>query len=146
MIDPKKGTVTQPSEDRVVTLTATFQANEGDLNEYVEKVSDFATLTKTFDVTVKGKQTAKPTEDELKAILDKYYTAASLQDFNTKETLDTSNVTGDIQLLRYTRIKDENNETVFANKEITVTADKEDILKINGYCAAVARTRRKLLI
>lgn len=139
MIDPKKGTVTQPSEDRVVTLTATFQANEGDLNEYVEKVSDFATLTKTFDVTVKGKQTAKPTEDELKAILDKYYTAASLQDFNTKETLDTSNVTGDIQLLRYTRIKDENNETVFANKEITVTADKEDILKINGYCAAVDR-------
>ena len=139
MIDPKKGTVTQPSEDRVVTLTATFQANEGDLNEYVEKVSDFATLTKTFDVTVKGKQTAKPTEDELKAILDKYYTAASLQDFNTKETLDTSNVTGDIQLLRYTRIKDENNETVFANKEITVTTDKEDILKINGYCAAVDR-------
>ena len=139
MIDPKKGTVTQPSEDRVVTLTATFQANEGDLNEYVEKVGDFGTITKTFEVTVKGKQTAKPTEDELKAILDKYYTAASLQDFNTKETLDTSNVTGDIQLPRYTRIKDENNEAVFINKEITVTADKEDILKINGYCAAVDR-------
>ena len=139
MIDPKKGTVTQPSEDRVVTLTATFQANEGDLNEYVEKVGDFGTITKTFEVTVKGKQTAKPTEDELKAILDKYYTAASLQDFNTKETLDTSNVTGDIQLPRYTRIKDENNEAVFVNKEITVTTDKEDILKINGYCAAVDR-------
>lgn len=139
MIDPKKGTVTQPSEDRVVTLTATFQANEGDLNEYVEKVGDFGTITKTFEVTVKGKQTAKPTEEELKALLDKYYTADSLQDFNTKETLDTSNVTGDIQLPRYTRIKDENNEAVFVNKEITVTADKEDILKINGYCAAVDR-------
>ena len=139
MIDPKKGTVTQPSEDRVVTLTATFQANEGDLNEYVEKVGDFGTITKTFEVTVKGKQTAKPTEEELKALMDKYYTADSLQDFNTKETLDTSNVTGDIQLPRYTRIKDENNEAVFVNKEITVTADKEDILKINGYCAAVDR-------
>ena len=139
MIDPKKGTVTQPSEDRVVTLTATFQANEGDLNEYVEKVGDFGTITKTFEVTVKGKQIAKPTEEELKALLDKYYTADSLQDFNTKETLDTSNVTGDIQLPRYTRIKDENNEAVFVNKEITVTADKEDILKINGYCAAVDR-------
>ena len=139
MIDPKKGTVTQPSEDRVVTLTATFQANEGDLNEYVEKVGDFGTITKTFEVTVKGKQVAKPTKEELKAILDKYYTADSLQDFNTKETLDTSNVTGDIQLPRYTRIKDENNEYVFANKEITVTADKENILKINGYRAAVDR-------
>lgn len=139
MIDPKKGTVTQPSEDRVVTLTATFQANEVDLNEYVEKVGDFGTITKTFEVTVKGKQAAKPTEEELKAILDKYYTADSLTDFNTGNKLDTANVTGDIQLLRYTRIKDENNETVFANKEITVTTDKEDILKINGYCAAVDR-------
>ena len=139
MIDPKKGTVTQPSEDRKVTLTATFQANDTTINTYVEQVGDFGTITKTFEVTVKGKQTAKPTEDELKAILDKYYTAASLQDFNTKETLDTSNVTGDIQLPRYTRIKDENNEAVFANKEITVTTDKEDILKINGYCAAVDR-------
>lgn len=139
MIDPKKGTVTQPSEDRVVTLTATFQANEADLNEYVEKVGDFGTITKTFEVTVKGKQAAKPTEEELKAILDKYYTADSLQDFNTKNTLDINNVTGDIQLPRYTRIKDENNEYVFANKEITVTADKENILKINGYRAAVDR-------
>ena len=139
MIDPKKGTVTQPSEDRVVTLTATFQANEADLNEYVEKVGDFGTITKTFKVTVKGKQAAKPTEDELKAILDKYYTADSLTDPNTKEKVDPANVTGDIQLPRYTRIKDENNKDVFANKEITVTTDKEDILKINGYRAAVDR-------
>ena len=139
IINPKKGVVHQPEQDTEVTLTAIFQANRSALNDRVEQVSDFVTLTKTFKVTVKGKQAAKPTEDELKAILDKYYTAASLQDFNTKEILDTSNVTGDIQLPRYTRIKDENNETVFANKEITVTTDKEDILKINGYCAAVDR-------
>ena len=139
LIDPKKGTVTQPSEDRVVTLTATFQANEADLNEYVEKVGDFSTITKTFEVTVKGKQAAKPTENELEAILDKYYTADSLTDFNEGTKLDTANVTGDIQLPRYTRIQDENNEAVFTNKEITVTTDKEDILKINGYRAALDR-------
>ena len=139
MIDPKKGTVTQPTEDRKVTLTATFQANDSALNEYVEKVGDFGTITKTFEVTVKGKQAAKPTEEELQAILDKYYTTDSLTDFNTKEKLDTSNVTGDIQLPRYTRIEDENGDYVFANKEITVTADNTDILKINGYRAAVDR-------
>ena len=140
LIDPKKGVVHQPEKDTEVTLRATFQANDNVINTpYVEQVSDFGTITKTFEVTVKGKQAAKPTEDELKAILDKYYTADSLQDFNTKETLDTSNVTGDIQLPQYTRIKDENNEAVFVNKEITVTADKEDILKINGYRAAVDR-------
>lgn len=139
MIDPKKGTVTQPAEDRKVTLKATFQANDTAINSNVEHVSDFGLITKTFEVTVKGKQTAKPTEDELKAILDKYYTADSLTDFNIGNKLDTANVTGDIQLPRYTRIKDENNETVFVNKEITVTTDKEDILKINGYCAAVDR-------
>ena len=139
MIDPKKGTVTQPAEDRKVTLTATFQANETAINSNVEQVGDFGTISKTFEVTVKGKQAAKPTEDELKAILDKYYTADSLTDSNTKEKVDPANVTGDIQLPRYTRIKDENNEYVFVNKEITVTTDKEDILKVNGYRAAVDR-------
>ena len=139
IINPKKGVVHQPEQDTKVRLIATFQANSSVLNDRVEQVSDFATLTKTFDVTVKGKQTAKPTEDELKAILDKYYTADSLTDFNTGNKLDTANVTGDIQLPKYTRIKDENNEVVFVNKEITVTADKEDILKINGYRAAVDR-------
>lgn len=139
IINPKKGVVHQPEQDTEVTLTATFQANRSALNDSVEQVSDFVTLTKTFKVTVKGKQTAKPTEDELKAILDKYYTADSLTDFNTGNKLDSANVTGDIQLPRYTRIKDENNETVFANKEIAVTTDKEDILKINSYRAAVDR-------
>ena len=139
IINPKKGVVHQPEQDTEVTLTATFQANRSALNDSVEQVSDFVTLTKTFKVTVKGKQTAKPTEDELKVILDKYYTADSLTDFNTGNKLDSANVTGDIQLPRYTRIKDENNETVFANKEITVTTDKEDILKINSYRAAVDR-------
>ena len=142
IINPKKGVVHQPEQDTEVTLTATFQANRSVLNDRVEQVGDFATLTKTFKVTVKGKETPKPTEDELKAILDKYYTADGLQDFNTKETLDTSNVTGDIQLPRYTRIEDENGDCVFANKEITVTADNADkgnILTVDAYRVKVDR-------
>lgn len=139
IINPIKSTIHQPEEDTEVTLTATFQANDSVINEYVEKVGDFGTVTKTFTVTVKGKKADKPTQADLQALLDKYYTADQLQDFNTKETLDTANVTGDIQLPRYTRIKDENNDYVFANKEITVTTDKDDILKINGYRAAVDR-------
>lgn len=144
LIDPKKGVIHQPEQDTTVTLTATFQANDSPsvLNEYVEKVSDFGIITKTFEVTVKGKQAAKPTEEELQAILDKYYTADGLQDFNTKETLDTSNVTGDIQLSRYTRIEDENGDCVFANKEITVTADNADkgnILTVDAYRVKVDR-------
>lgn len=144
LIDPKKGVIHQPEQDTTVTLTATFQANDSPsvLNEYVEKVSDFGIITKTFEVTVKGKQAAKPTEEELQAILDKYYTADGLQDFNTKETLDTSNVTGDIQLSRYTRIEDENGDCVFANKELTVTADNADkgnILTVDAYRVKVDR-------
>lgn len=136
IINPKKGVVHQPEQDTTVTLTATFQANDSVLNTNVEQVSDFGTITKKFEVIVKGKQTAKPTEEELMALLDKYYTADSLKKFNTENTLDTSNVTGDIQLPRYTRIKDENNENVFNNKEITVTADNADkgnILTVDAY-------------
>lgn len=141
LIDPKKGTIHQPEEDTEVTLTATFQANDNDkvLNEYVEKPETFGTITKTFTVTVKGKKADKPTQEELLALLNKYYTADQLQDFNTKETLDTANVMGDIQLPKYTKIKDENDEYVFDNKEITVTTDNENILKIDGYRAAVDR-------
>ena len=139
MVDPKSGKITPAENDTTVTLTATFNANDSALNTYVEKVSDFATFTKTFQVTVKGTGPVKPSEEELQAILDKYYTAADLQDFNTKETLDTSNVTGDIQLLRYTRVKDENGEDVFANKEIEVTSDNTDIVSVNAYRATVDR-------
>ncbi len=118
-------------------MTATFKANDAVLNTNVENVADFGTITKTFKVVVKGTGEAKPSEEDLLAILNKYYTAESLTDFTTKEVIDSSNVTGDIQLLRYTRVKDENNNTVFNNKEITVTSDNENIIKINGYRASV---------
>ena len=108
------------------------------MNEYSENVSDFVTLTKEFKVTVKGTGAVKPTEEELKAILDQYYTADQLKDFTTSDKLDTSACTGDIQLPRYTRIKDNKGKQVFENKEITVTADN-DALTVNGYRVAVDR-------
>ena len=137
MIYPRTGKIQPKTEDTEVTLTATFKANSNVINDYFEKVDSFGTITKTFKVTVKGTGNQAPTEEELKALLDKYYTAESLQDFNSKEQLDTANCTGDIQLPRYTRIKDENGDYVFANKEITVTSSDPELLKVNGYRVAV---------
>ena len=138
LIDAKTGVVTQQPEDTEVTLTATLNANDTLLNSYVEKVSDFATLKTELKVTVKGTGVVKPTEEELKAILDKYYTADQIKKFSTEETADLENCTTDLQLLRYTRIKDTEGNYVFANKEITVTSDN-DAITINGYRAAVDR-------
>ena len=137
-IYPRTGKITPKTDDTVVTLTATFKANDTLLNSYAgEKADNFGTITKTFTVTVKGTGISTPTEEELKAILDKYYTAERLQDCTTKEQLDTSNCTGDIQLPRYTRIKDENGEYVFNNKEITVTTSDAKLFTVNGYRVAV---------
>lgn len=136
-IYPRTGKINPKTEDTEVTLTATFKANDILLNEYIEKADSFGTITKTFKVTVKGSGSQAPTEEELKAILDKYYTADQLKDFTTQTQLDTANCTGDIQLPRYTRIKDENGEYVFNNKEITVTSSDANLMKINRYRAAV---------
>lgn len=136
-IYPRTGKINPKTEDTEVTLTATFKANDILLNEYIEKADSFGTIKKTFKVTVKGSGSQAPTEEELKAILDKYYTADQLKDFTTQTQLDTANCTGDIQLPRYTRIKDENGEYVFNNKEIIVTSSDANLMKINGYRAAV---------
>lgn len=138
LIDAKAGVVTQPKEDTEVTLTATFNANDTLLNSYVEKVSDFAALTKEFKVMVKGTGETGPTEENLLSILDQYYTADQIKNFGTEETADLKNCTSDLQLLRYTKIKDAEGNYVFANKEITVTSDN-DAITINGYRATVDR-------
>lgn len=138
LIDAKEGVIKPQPEDTEVTLTATFNANDIVLNSYVEKVSDFATLKKEFKVTVKGTGQTGPTKEELQTILNKYYTEDRIQNFTTKETADLKNCTYDLQLPRYTRIQDDNNKFVFANKEITVTTDN-DAITVNGYRAAVDR-------
>lgn len=131
------GVVTPQAEDKTVTLTATFSANERVLNTNVEKIADFGTVTKTFTVTVKGTGQTGPTEEELKALLDKYYTVDAFTYSVSGDKVDVTACTGDIQLPRYTRIVDENNEQVFNNKEITVTSENADIISINGYTANV---------
>ncbi|MDY4948173.1 MAG: hypothetical protein SO128_02220 [Clostridium cadaveris] len=137
IINPCIGKVKAQPEDKVVRLTATFEANEMVLNSYVEKPSDFKVVKKTFDVTVKGTGEAKPTEEELMGLLDKYYTVDELTYSVTGKVIDPKNVNGDIRILRYTKITDETGNFVFKNKEITVTTDNDKVISINGYRASV---------
>ena len=127
LINPKKGVIHPRPDDTEVTLTATFKANDNLLNGNVESVDDFATYTREFKITVEGTHIAPPTEEELTAILDKYYTADSIKDFVTDKALDLSNCQSDLKLPRYTRIKDDDGNLVFNNKEITVTSENEAI-------------------
>ena len=61
--------------------------------------------------TVKGTNIAPPTEEELLAILNKYYTTDQFTDFiNKNEVVDLNNCQADFSLPRYTRIKDENDQ------------------------------------
>lgn len=131
---PVKGVVNAPAKDTEVTLTATFNANDTILNSYCgETVNAFTSCTKDFTVTVKGTNIAPPTEEELLAILDKYYTTDQFTDFiNKNEVVDLNNCQADFSLPRYTRIKDENDHLVFNNGEITVTSENEAVT-VNGY-------------
>ena len=138
IINPVTGEIHAPAVDTEVTLTAIFTANDTLLNSNVESVNDFATYRKTFTVTVKGTGETGATEEELQKILNKYYTADRITDFNTKEVVDLSNCKSDLRLPRYTRIEDENGKPVFENKEITVTSDT-DAIQINGYAAYLDR-------
>lgn len=132
--EPVKGVIHAPAKDTKVTLTATFNANDTILNFYCgETVNAFTSCTKDFTVTVKGTNIAPPTEEELLAILDKYYTTDQFTDFiNKNEVVDLNNCQADFSLPRYTRIKDENDHLVFNNGEITVTSENEAVT-VNGY-------------
>lgn len=54
-----------------------------------------------------------------------------------RKKINTKECVGDIQLLRYTRVKDSNGNYVFNNREITVTSSNPNVIKINGYRANV---------
>ena len=85
-IYPRTGKINPKTEDTEVTLTATFKANDILLNEYIEKADSFGTITKTFKVTVKGSGSQAPTEEELKAILDKILYSRSAEGFYNADT------------------------------------------------------------
>ena len=136
-IYPLTGKIHPQSQDKEVTLTATFKINDTILNTTYEKITDFVSIPVQFKVTVKGTAEPAPTEAELKAILDKYYTDDLIVDAVTDKPVDFNAVTGSFLLPRYTKIKDENNSLVFNNKEITVTSDNEKLVTITGYRANV---------
>ena len=137
--DPRKGIIHAQPEDKEVTLTATFKVNEGSINTNVESISEFATYTKEFKVTVKGTGAVKPTEEQLLEILNKYYTEDQITEFgSTGKVADLKNCKTDLQLPRFTRFEDENGNSVFERSEITVTSDS-DVISINGYRATVDR-------
>ena len=140
---PKKAVVKQPKKDTVVTLTARTGVNDSILNENIQKADEFNTVTKKFTLTVKGSGEEETKPEDLQALLDKYITVNDLKYFVKEDgVFDANNVVGDIQLPRYTRIKDENNKLVFKNKEIKYSTD-DSAITVNGYRAAVDRFQQE---
>ena len=140
---PKKAVVKQPKKDTVVTLTARTGVNDSILNENIQKVDEFNTVTKKFTLTVKGSGEEETKPEDLQALLDKYITVNDLKYFVKEDgVFDANNVVGDIQLPRYTKIKDENNKPVFKNKEIKYSTD-DSAITVNGYRAAVDRFQQE---
>ena len=140
---PKKAVVKQPKKDTVVTLTARTGVNDSILNENIQKADEFNTVTKKFTLTVKGSGEEETKPEDLQALLDKYITVNDLKYFVKEDgVFDANNVVGDIQLPRYTKIKDENNKPVFKNKEIKYSTD-DSAITVNGYRAAVDRFQQE---
>ena len=140
---PKKAVVKQPKKDTVVTLTARTGVNDSILNENIQKADEFNTVIKKFTLTVKGSGEEETKPEDLQALLDKYITVNDLKYFVKEDgVFDANNVVGDIQLPRYTKIKDENNKPVFKNKEIKYSTD-DSAITVNGYRAAVDRFQQE---
>ena len=151
LVDSKSGTIHQPAEDTVVTLTATMSANDANLNTNVEQVSQFGTITKTFEVTVVGVNRVPLTEEQLGELLDKYYipALAYTDEYGGGKVENGDTINGDLQLPRYTQIRfvdddaalypnPESDTLVFNNREIAITSNNPAIT-INGYRGAVDR-------
>ena len=140
---PKKAVVKQPKKDTVVKLTAKTGVNDSILNGNIQKADEFNIVTKEFTLTVKGSGEEETKPEDLQALLDKYITVNDLKYFVKEDgVFDANNVVGDIQLPRYTRIKDENNKLVFKNKEIKYSTD-DSAITVNGYRAAVDRFQQE---
>ena len=125
--------VKRTTKEETVTLTATFVALDNHLNSNLnETVDTFPKVKKTFVVKVKPVQSESA--EELKALLDKYY--KDITDYGTGAKSSLKDLMNDLQLPRYTRIKDENGKLVFQNKEIKVTSDNPGAV-VNGYRVAI---------
>ncbi len=91
LFEPYKGVVNRSLEDKEVTLTATFSFQKTSYDEAP------ITVTKTFNVTVKGM--GDDILAEMQRQLDENYTVDKLKYIGTKEVIDPEAVTNDVQLL-----------------------------------------------
>ena len=139
-LNPAEGTIQPNDTDTPVTLTATFTFNKN-IDDYNKTVETPITVTKTIDVTIPG-----AASDYMQTIekICAEYTLARLTDSVTKEPIDPTNVTGDIQLLRsgnFTTVEFDTGSNGYA---MTVTATAPDgtattYAAVNGYRLKICR-------
>ena len=139
-LTPAEGTIQPNDTDTSVTLTATFTFNKN-IDDYNKDVEAPITVTRTIGVTIPG-----AASDYMQTIqkICAEYTLARLTDSVTKEPIDPTNVTNDIQLLRsgdFTTVSFHTGSNGYA---MTVTATAPDgtattYAAVNGYRLKICR-------
>lgn len=139
-LTPAEGTIHPNEEATAAKLTATFTFNKN-IDDYNKDVEAPITVTRTIEVTIPG-----AASDYMQTIqkICAEYTLARLTDSVTKEPIDPSNVTNDIQLLRsgdFTTVSFHTGSNGYA---MTVTATAPDgtattYAAVNGYRLKICR-------
>lgn len=121
-LTPAEGTIHPNEEATAAKLTATFTFNKN-IDDYNKDVEAPITVTRTIEVTIPG-----AASDYMQTIqkICAEYTLARLTDFVTKEPIDPTNVTGDIQLLRSRNFTTVSFHTGSDGYAMTVTATAPD--------------------
>lgn len=139
-LNPAEGTIHPNEEATAAKLTATFTCNKN-IDDYNKTVEAPITVTKTIDVTIPG-----AASDYMQTIekICAEYTLARLTDSVTKEPIDPTNVTGDIQLLRSRNFTTVEFDTGSNGYAMTVTATAPDgsattYAAVNGYRLKICR-------
>ena len=139
-LTPAEGTIHPNEEATAAKLTATFTFNKN-IDDYNKTVETPITGTKTIDITVPG-----AASDYMQTIekICAEYTLARLTDFVTKEPIDPTNVTGDIQLLRSRNFTTVEFDTGSNGYAMTVTATAPDgtattYAAVNGFRLKICR-------
>lgn len=127
LFEPYIGVVKRASEDKTVTLTASFDFRRTTYNEAP------IILKKTFTVTVKAFSFG--VKEEMQKLLNENYTVDKLLVFGTENIIDAGNVAYDIQLPipRATGIEN------YSDYTFSVTSGDKDTVEINYYRALVFR-------
>ena len=139
-LTPAEGTIHPNEEATAAKLTATFTFNKN-IDDYNKDVEAPITVTRTIEVTIPG-----AASDYMQTIqkICAEYTLARLTDFVTKEPIDPTNVTGDIQLLRSRNFTTVEFDTGSNGYAMTVTATAPDgtattYAAVNGYRLKICR-------